>query len=263
MTPKIITLLTDFGTRDGYVGSVKGVIKSIAPDAEIIDISHDIVTYDIGEAAFTLNNYYDNFPRGTVHLAVVDPGVGSPRRAAIVKTARHFYVGPDNGIFHFIYSQEAYTSYEIDPSKLGAAQVSHTFHARDLFAPVAARLANGVPCERLGIKLDERTEIPRPYFRKAGSELEVDVITIDRFGNIISGFAQRDLERLKKKRVEYVKAKGFNTVEVNDYYSEKQPGELMALWNSRGFLEVAANRGSAAALLSFDKNKDKILIKLG
>ncbi len=259
MENKIITLLTDFGTKDGYVGSLKGELKRLCPEGEIIDITHAIDPYDVTGAAYVLNTYYESYPRDTVHLAVVDPGVGGSRRGIIIRTAHHFFVGPDNGLFRFVFDKEAYTAYEIDWEKAGLKAASKTFHARDLFAPIAARLMRGISPERLGRKLDARTDYSFRFFSKtADGAYTVPAVAVDRFGNIISGFSQRDLERLNRKEVSSVTVGDFSTDKLNRYYSEEKAGSLIVLWNSAGFLEIAEVEGNASKRLKFDRKKDQI-----
>lgn len=258
---QIVTFMSDFGTLDGYAGSVKGVIKLLAPRAEIIDITHEINAFDINAAAFTLLNFYSYYPKDTVHLAVVDPGVGGDRRALIIRTAHHTFVGPDNGIFKYILSREAYTAYEIDLRKVAGGAESSTFHARDIFAPVVAKLLKGVAMNKIGRKLDNRTEMPHAFYAKEGGEIAVEPMAVDRFGNIITGFSKADLFRIKKEKITSVKTKNFMTSEINKYYSEKEPGELLVLWNSQNYLEIAVCRGNAREKLKFNPVKDKIYLK--
>lgn len=263
MSKKIITLLTDFGTKSGYVGSIKGVIKSYYPEADIIDISHEIDPFDISGAAFTLHTYYSYFPKGTIHLVVVDPGVGSTRRPMLLRTAQHYFIGPDNGVFQFIFSREAYTAYELEISKIRGEELSSTFHGRDIFAPAAGRILQGEPCKKLGKQLDERTEIPRVFYSKEeGGVLNLEAVNIDRFGNIITGFSRRDMERMNKYAIDHIKVKDFSTNTLNSYYAEKSNGELLALWNSMDFLEIAAVNANAAEILQFDKKNDFIQIRI-
>lgn len=262
MSRKIVTLLTDFGTKDGYAGSIKGVLKRMYPDTEIIDISHEIDPFDIKSAAYCLHGYHSHFPKDTIHICVVDPGVGGSRRPLLIRTAQHYFIGPDNGIFRFIFTREAYTAYEIIPDKLTGLEISPTFHARDIFAPAAGKILNGVNAEKFAKRLDERTEIPNLFFTKEGDSLKLETITIDRFGNIVTGFSKRDLERLKKNIIEQVTVKDFTTNEINVYYEEKKDNELMALWNSMDFLEIAQVNGNAAKSLKFNKNIDIISIKI-
>ena len=259
---RIVTFLSDFGTADGYVGSVKGVIKSLAPQTDIIDISHDIKPFNITGAAYTLLNYYQRFPKDTIHLVVVDPGVGSERRPVILRTAHYFFIGPDNGIFQYIYSRKAYTAYEIDLSKTTDSAGSHTFHGRDIFAPAAAQIAKGTLPHKLGNKLDNRTETPNLMYTKEGVELALNCISIDRFGNIITGFSKYDLARMKKDKIVSIRLKNFQTDAVNKFYAEKESGEILALWNSQDFLEIAVCRGSAENKFNFNSERDKIFIKV-
>lgn len=260
MSRKIVTLLTDFGTKDGYAGSIKGIIKSLYRDAEIIDISHDIDPYDIKGAAYSLNGYYGYFPKETIHICVVDPGVGGTRRPLIIRTAQNYFIGPDNGIFRFIFNREAYTLYEIIPEWVVGGKVSPTFHARDIFAPAVGKILNGVNCEKLGRRLDKITEIPNLFFTKNEDRLKLEIITVDRFGNIITGFSKLDLERLKKNVVKDIRIKEFSTDKISTYYEQKKAGELMALWNSMGFLEIAEVNGNAARRLKLDKEIDTVSI---
>lgn len=260
---KIVTLLTDFGTKDGYVGSVKGTIKNYFPDADIVDISHELDPFDIKSAAFTLNTYYDTFPKGTIHIVIVDPGVGSERSPLLIRTAKHFFLGPDNGAFKFVFNREACTSFELNKEGINPENRSHTFDGRDLFAPAAGKIMQGFTCEQLGKRLENRTEIANMYYSKVSHDtLQLEVINIDRYGNIITGFSKKDLERLNKFAIDEIKVKDFSTNTINNYYAEKEEGSLMALWNSMDFLEVAARNASAQKKLNFNKNKDYITIKI-
>ncbi|HID40202.1 MAG TPA: hypothetical protein EYP36_11910 [Calditrichaeota bacterium] len=258
----IITFLSDFGTQDGYAGSVKGVIKSIYPRSEIIDITHEIKPFDIRSAAFTLLNYYRQYPGGTVHLAVVDPGVGGERKPVIVRTAHYYFVGPDNGIFQYLLAREAYTLYAINAEKLPPSPESFTFHARDIFGPTAALLAGGTHPEDIGQRIDNTTQIISGIRHKSDSLYEVDCISVDRFGNIISAFSRIDMERLKGQSVKNIRVKNRTLPSLKKYYSQVKKGELLALWNSQDFLEVAVCQGSAVDKLDFDAQKDHLEIEL-
>ena len=258
----IITFLSDFGTRDGYAGSVKGVIKSISPSAEIIDITHEVEPFRVRFAAFALLNYYRQYPSGTVHLLVVDPGVGSERKPVIVRTAHYYFVGPDNGIFQYLLAREAYTLYAIDTEKLPPSPGSATFHARDIFGPAAALLAEGAHPQDIGVRIDNHTQIISGIRQKTETVYEVDCVAVDRFGNIISAFSRLDMERLKGQNVKSVRIKKRTLNGLKKYYSQAEAGELLALWNSRDFLEVAVCRGSAAETLGFDPQKDHLEIEV-
>ncbi|KPK74354.1 MAG: hypothetical protein AMJ89_06605 [candidate division Zixibacteria bacterium SM23_73] len=245
MGNKIITLLTDFGTKDGYIGAAKGVIKRINPQAEIVDITHDIDSCDVFGASFALNNFYRYFPKGAIHLAVVDPGVGSQRQPMLIKTKDFFFVGPDNGIFSFTYEREDLTDIVvISNKKYFLAELSSTFHARDIFAPVAAYLSLGVKTDEFGLPAKECMKfiIPRPESK--GKGLKGQIIHIDRFGNLITNFPADLLEKQKiaEIRVGKRRIKGISA----SYFEIKGLGALIG---SSGFLELAVNQGSAQKLL--------------
>jgi S-adenosylmethionine hydrolase len=260
MNHKIITLLTDFGTKDGYAGSMKGVIKSALPDADIVDISHDISPFDIDEAAYSVFNYYSSFPEGTIHLAVVDPGVGGSRKGIIVKTEKYYFIGPDNGIFKLIFSFEKNKVYTIIKDKFSIS--GNTFHGRDIFAPAAVKIAGGEDITSFSLA-DDSVHSPVDLYRydKNKSQIETKAITVDRFGNIIIPFTKNDLLKIGKI-INGVEVKNKYIDSISAYYDQFNTGRLLVLWNSRGFLEIAANRSSAAAVLGFNKHSDKIHIKL-
>lgn len=257
MSP-IITFLSDFGTADGYTGSVKGVIKTMAPQAEIIDISHSIAAHDVAAGAWSLLNYYKRYPHGTIHLAVVDPGVGSERLPLILQTQSYFFVGPDNGLFSFIARREKYLAYSIKNQQGQSA----TFHARDIFAPAAALLALGLPLEEIAEQVNDWKESKELLYSVRGGRVHVKAIAVDRFGNIVCGFHKDDLKLLNKTRISEVHCKQFRTSQINNYYAEKEQGAMLALWGSQDYLEIAINRGSAAQVLSFDRQKDKIMLRV-
>ena len=183
-----ITLLTDFGTRDGYVGAMKGVLRRLAPQAQIIDISHDIPPQDIHQAAFVLRSILPYFPEDTIHVVVVDPGVGSERRPVAVIGEQASFVGPDNGVFTPVYeSQPAAEIFELRNPAYHLPEVSATFHGRDIFAPVAAHLANGVAPEMLGPRVDDPVRLLLPQaLRLADGSLQGTLQAVDHFGNCIS-----------------------------------------------------------------------------
>ncbi len=263
MSSGIITMLTDFGTRDGYVGSCKGVIKELAPRAEIVDITHDIEVFNVKAAALTLYNYYEYFPKGTIHMAVVDPGVGSERQALVLRTARHTFVGPDNGLFHLIMENEAHTLYAIRKD-LFLGKVKHaTFHGRDLFAPVAARLVLGQSPEDFARPLPQRTDHGlRPFRKDDDGRLVVPVMSVDHFGNIIFAINRQDLERMHKQRIKSLHFRNREIRGLVNYYAQEDEGGVLALWNSRDFLEIAVNGGHAAHELQVDPRKDTVILEV-
>jgi len=232
----IITLTTDFGIRDTFVAEMKGVILSINPSVTIVDITHEIEPYNILEAAIKLASATRYFPSHTIHIAVIDPGVGSPRRPIILKTERAFYVGPDNGVFSMVMKNEKVLSFYEITIKL---PYSRTFHGRDLFAPVAARLSLGEDPEVMARPIEEIVEIKIPEPFKEPKRIVGHVIIIDRFGNAITNITDKDIgtDRFKVKV-------GEKSIEVFNYYKEAEGLEAGAIINSSGYLEIFKYRGS-------------------
>lgn len=241
-----VTLTTDFGTRDGYVAQMKGVLLSRGPDAlQLVDLSHEIAAQDVREAAFLLRHAVPRFAAGTVHLVVIDPGVGSARRALAVQLGEQYLVGPDNGVFGWLLSGgEAMV--ELEPARLGVAQLSSTFHGRDLFAPAAAALAAGRELASLGAPARDPVVLPWPPVEREDDLLHGCIVHVDRFGNLITNLARADVEALGPPRVASVIIAGSVIAGVRDHYAEVAPGELLSLFGSQGLLEVAVSQGSAA-----------------
>jgi hypothetical protein len=233
----IVTLLTDFGTSDHYVAAMKGVIMGICPEARLVDITHGVGPYAIAEAGFTLSQAWSCFPAGTIHLVVVDPGVGSARRPVVVEAASHYFVGPDNGVFSMVYrAVPTHVVREISATRYFRHPVSATFHGRDIFAPVAAHLANGVAPAEFGERLTDYCDPGVP----AGS-----VLHVDRFGNIVTSFLAANSKQPFTLRI------GQHAISrLASNYAEMAPGELFVIEGSAGFLEVCMNQGNAAELLS-------------
>ena len=231
-----ITFTSDFGTSDWFTAAVKGEILKLASDVRILDITHNIAPFDIRGAAFLLYAVYDNYPKGTVHLAVVDPGVGGERRPIIVGASGHYFVGPDNGLFSYVLTAEAEV-YEINVSE----ETSSTFHARDIFGPAAARLAAGARPEELGERfLDyERFDIPRLIQEKG--RLYGEIVYIDHFGNCITNV--QNSHQIGEMRV------AGHLIGIKQSYGEGRTGEIICLKGSIGYYEVAVNQGSARELL--------------
>jgi S-adenosyl-L-methionine hydrolase (adenosine-forming) len=258
----IITLLTDFGTQDYFVGAMKGVILSANPAAQIVDLTHDIPPHDIHAGAFNLLAAYKDFPRGTVHVAVVDPGVGSNRRPILIECANQFFVGPDNGIFSWICEREGnWRAHHLTNEKFFRHPTSKTFHGRDLFAPVAAALANGTKPQEVGLVVDTIVELEslNPMTTNDG-KIEGRVIHIDRFGNCITNLTANYLcadNRASRLRV--------NDAEINSFreFFSEEPGtenELFMLLGSAGFIEIAARNTSAANILNAHRGQSVMLV---
>lgn len=248
MDSPVITLLSDFGLQDEYVGAMKGVILQICPAARLVDISHLIAPQQVRSAAFVLYAAHGYFPAGTIHLAVVDPGVGTDRRAVVVKAGGCFFVGPDNGLFSLILKGKTHwEARSLENEHLRPNPVSSTFHGRDIFAPAAAHLAAGVAFEKFGA-LCGLTPTPwgEPAFAK--ESVEGEVIHIDRFGNAITNVEIALLEKWAPAHCWTARTRGVSVV-LAKTYARVTPGEPLALAGSSGFIEIAVNRGNAAAKL--------------
>lgn len=244
---QLITLLSDFGLHDPYVGVMKGVIAQINPSLVMVDLTHQIPAQNLVAARFNLMSAYSHFPQGTVHLAVVDPGVGSSRRAIAVQIASGFLVGPDNGIFDGVLSQSSVlASVELtNPQYWYTPRPSTTFHGRDIFAPVAAHLASGVPIEALGsaIEPDTLVRLSLPACTSTDStnlEIHGTIQAIDHYGNLITNIPGTCVEG-KIWAVEI----GGKMILGGQTYSDNEPKELLSLVGSHGWIEIAVNSGSA------------------
>ena len=238
----MITLLTDFGTADYFVGAVKGAILSVNPAAVIVDITHEIPPQDIAAGAFTLLAAYKTFPAGTIHVTVVDPGVGSTRRPIIVSANEQFFVGPDNGLFSYIYDREpSHKTFHVTADRFFRSSVSSTFHGRDIFAPVAAALSNGVAPEEFGPEINDAVRLP-------SLETPLRIIHIDRFGNCITNISREVFDQVSGTAL---LINGTRIRNFRNFYGDESNREetLFAIWGSAGFLEISINRGSAAEFL--------------
>jgi S-adenosylmethionine hydrolase len=243
----MIALLTDFGTRDYFVGAMKGAILSINSDAQIVDITHEIAPQNIRSAAFTLSACYEDFPAGTIFVCVVDPGVGSNRKAILVETEKYFFIAPDNGLLSFIFeSQMDFRVFEITNEKFFRQSVSRTFHGRDVFAPAAAHLSNKIAPKEFGSEIDNfvsfETAKPR---RISGETIEAEIVHTDNFGNLITNLRREDLP--EKFSVEI---NGKVIEKLVSFYAEAEVGELFVIFGSAGFLEITARENSASKLLN-------------
>ena len=261
----LITFISDFGLKDSYVGAVKGIIMSINPSARIIDISHEISPFDIRSGAYNILRYYKYYPGDTIHLAVVDPGVGGSREALILKTANYIFIAPDNGLLSYIIKHENYKSYVIDQNKLSSvgvfkSTVSNTFHARDIFAPAAAYLSSGGNPEDIALR---KTDIPKLIAESlviSENQILAGILTIDHFGNIITELNKSDLESITKRSIAEVRYKDYIFRKISGTYENVAAGTPLVLWGSSGHLEIGINQGNAADFFAADKRKDKIEI---
>ena len=243
----MITLLTDFGWGDGYIGAMKGVILQINPDCRIIDLAHEIAPHDVMGAAFVLNQTYSYFPQGTIHVVVVDPGVGGARKPLVLETAGYCFVGPDNGCFTFVLNrEEEIQAYELLEERFHLPRVSHTFHGRDIFAPVAAHLSAGIPPAAMGppIEVTDLTSLPIPDPVSEGEILRGEVIRVDSFGNLVTNISQEILGAFAPDEVVEIEIGGERIKGFKSSYGAGKTGEVIALWGSAGLLEISLKEQS-------------------
>lgn len=259
----IITLTTDFGNEDEYAGVVKGVILARFSDVHIVDITHKIAPQNIRQAALVLQRAAPYFPEGTIHLAVVDPGVGTSRRAMAAVTGDQMFVGPDNGLITFLaqdawHALERVEMVELWNESYWLSTPSRVFHGRDIFAPVAAYLAEGGAIENLGPPINDPVLLSRPSVRVEGSHLKGEVLNIDHYGNIATNITSNELGEKKPSRVQIGAASVTTMVSA---YGEGKKSDLVALINSSGALEIAETDGNAAKRLKILPG-DEVLVEL-
>jgi S-adenosylmethionine hydrolase len=256
MTRRVITLTTDFGLDDEYVGVMKGVIISYAPGATIIDLTHNISSQAVREAAFLLAASYRYFPTGTVHVAVVDPGVGSDRKIVVVQADGHLFVAPDNGILTLLLDEKFEAAYEVTNSDLFRKPVSNTFHGRDIMAPVAAQLADGLAVADIGPVVEREALVKLTLsvstINHDQQTIHGEIIGKDKFGNLLTNIHVDDIASLTghgSKEQIVVKVKAMVCNGLHNSYGAAAPGSPVAVVGSREYLEIGVNQGSAAALL--------------
>lgn len=254
----IIALLSDFGTTDGYVGIMHGVILRINPEAIVVDVCHDIPPQDVHAAAFVLSTVYPYFPADTIHVVVVDPGVGSERRALAVRTPRGIFLAPDNGVLSYVFAREPVSEMvQLTNSRYWLSPLSSTFHGRDLFAPVAAHLAMGVSMGSLGSTLQDpvRFVLAEAQVQEDGS-ISGEVLHVDRFGNLVTNIAHQMLPAGQALTVHIAGRVVIGPVKA---YALVADGDLLALVGSSGYLEIAMRNGNAATALGVDRGAKVIV----
>lgn len=263
MSKKIITVTTDFGTKDVYVGVMKGVILSINPDVTIVDITHEIEAGNIKEASFLLKDAYSYFPEGTIHIAVVDPGVGGKRRAIAIKSKGYFFVGPDNGLFWpIIENDKDAVVVHLKNKKYFLPEISSTFHGRDIFAPVAAYISKGVDIRDMGDVIDDpvRIEIKKPEFLEG--KIIGHAIREDNFGNIITNISKEDIIKHFNSLEDIEVIVGDKRIpKISRTYSDVGKGELLVLIGSSGLLEISANMKKASEIVGKNINELRIEVR--
>lgn len=263
MANRLITLTTDFGVNDHYVGAMKGVILSINPQAQIVDVCNSVQSYDVLDGAITISQAYRYFPADTVHVVVIDPGVGSPRRPILVTGEKHIFLAPDNGVLSLVYEHEERLSVRHITSEHYFLQpMSNTFHGRDVFAAVAGWLSKGVEVAKFGDEITDfvRFAAPRPKPVDANTTRGV-VLKVDKFGNLVTNLCERDVPQLFAQpapafKITVGKAQVSRLVKS---YSEGAPGEVFAIVGSMGFVEISANRGAGAQAAGVGKGAEVLL----
>lgn len=255
----LVTLTTDFGTRDPYVAAMKGVVYRVNRSVHIADLTHEIAPHDVFEAALFLSRAIPHYPEGTVHIAVVDPGVGTDRHPIALSACGQFLVCPDNGLPTFLLREHPLQEARIitNPAYLAGSAISTTFHGRDIFAPAAAHLASGVPLHELGVELDTIVTLDIPTVTvERGKKIIGKIIHVDRFGNLITNIRERLLEGAAPGMVW---AGRHRLTGLKRAYAEVSPGTPLALFGSSGYLELAVNGGSAHAALRLDRGDEVAL----
>ena len=251
MNNRIITLTTDFGYQDTFVGAVKGAILMINPLVNIVDLTHGIKPYNIKEAALTISMNFDAFPKDTIHIVVVDPGVGSARRSILVMTDNYYFIGPDNGVFSGVYNSgsESLQVINISAEHYFLKKGSSTFQARDIFAPVGAYLSKGVKINNFGDPITDYVKIPLPLSQIMGEKIQGEVIFIDRFGNAITNISSSGIMRLKNSNpsAEIKILLKNREVPLQVYYSKTNEKGLHSLMNSSDLLEFYVFEGNASS----------------
>jgi hypothetical protein len=249
----LITLLTDFGDRDWFVASMKGVILTINPHATVVDLSHHVPPHSVEDAAYLLKSCYRYFPKGTVHVAVVDPGVGSARRSLIARSEHYFFLAPDNGLLTLILAENSEMEVrEIENADYRLTSPGHTFDGRDLFAPAAAWLAKGAPFASFGQRIDDCRTFTISKPKREARALVGEIIHVDRFGNLISNLTPQHVEEIRdvaKRPNPLVRIAGHTIDGLVGSYQEGDARLPRALINSNGQLEIFLKEGSAASLL--------------
>ncbi len=251
MRAPIITLTTDYGTSDHLVGVMKGVILKILPEAQIVDISHNVLPCDILDAALTIGQAYRYFPPRTVHVVVVDPGVGSQRRPILVSAALQYFVGPDNGLFSIVYEKEEDSIVRhVTADHYFLAPVSNTFHGRDIFAPVAAWLAKTGQYASFGDEVTDHVRFSLPKPKTAENAIKGVILKVDNFGNLITNLTPDHVPHVFAGDGKFkITLAGKEISKLAQHYTQGAPGEPFAILGSSGFLEIAMNRGNAARTL--------------
>jgi S-adenosylmethionine hydrolase len=260
LAQRIVTLTTDFGVTEHYVGAMKGVILSINPEAKIVDLCNSVQSYDVLDGAITVANAYRYYPSDTIHVVVVDPGVGTSRRPIVATTERHIFLAPDNGVLSLVYEKEERLSVRhITSEHFFLQPVSNTFHGRDVFAAVAGWMSKGVEALKLGDEITDfvRFAAPKPK-PLSPTSMKALVLRVDKFGNMVTNLRPEDVPQIFSADAgPFTITLGKATVtKVHESYSQAAPGEVFAIIGSMGYVEISANRAPAAALAGVNKGAE-------
>jgi hypothetical protein len=260
----VITLTTDFGTNDHFVGAMKGVIVDIVPEAQIVDITHAVQAYDVLDGALTIAQAYSYFPNGTIHMVIVDPGVGTARRPILATSDGFHFVAPDNGVLSMVYAREERVHVRhITSEHYFRLPVSNTFHGRDIFAPVAAYLAKQVDSHKFGDEIEDYVKFAAPKPKPAGeNKIRGVVLKIDRFGNLVTNVTAADVPALfaAKPGAFKIVVGSREITDIRAAYAEGAPGEVFGILGSMGYLEIVANRAAAAQITGAGKGSEVSIV---
>jgi S-adenosylmethionine hydrolase len=261
-TRHIITLLSDFGNQDPYVAAMKGVILSLNPEAVLVDLTHEVPPQDIIAGSFLLSEATPYFPPGTIHLAVVDPGVGTPRRALAFRDQEQFWVGPDNGIFHLVFRDSPPQDLvSLENSEYFRGSVSRTFQGRDIFAPVAAHLSLGTPLHAFGPLVTDPVALPWPEPSFTPEAVRGEIVYVDGFGNLVTNIKGSELVPWLGEKSHVVILGSLTVKGLSPTYGDVARGEFLALVGSHGYLEIACAQGNAAKRLGMGKGRSLSVVR--
>ena len=260
MSDPIITLTTDFGTSDHLVGSMKGVILNINPAARIVDVNHGVAPFDILDGALSIANTYRYFPPRTIHVIVVDPGVGTQRRPLLVSGEKQYFIAPDNGVLSMVFARESCTVRHITSEHYFLNPISPTFHGRDIFAPTAAWLSKAFQTEAFGEEITDFVRFTMPKAKPSGQSIKGSDLHVDEFGNLMTNLTTEDVPATMAASGEIKLAvNGKEVTKIVQTFGLGAPGEPVALFGSAGFLEIAVNRGNAARTLGANRGAEVTL----
>ena len=260
MSDPIITLTTDFGTHDHLVGSMKGVMLNINPAARIVDLNHGVAPFDILDGALSIANAYKYFPPRSIHVVIVDPGVGTERRPLLVSGEKQYFIAPDNGVLSMIFERESCTVRHITSEHYFLNPICPTFHGRDIFAPTAAWLSKAFQMEAFGEVITDHVRFAMPKAKPAGQSVKGVVLRVDAFGNLMTNFTTEDVPAaVATSGAIKLSINGKTVGKIVKTFAMGAAGEAVALFGSAGFLEIAVNRGSAARTLGVNRGAEVTL----